>query len=672
MLTMRSFNQTSKVTPPPPVPPRPSKTVVAEALAKSRKLSPVRALYATQPLSAVCIAKDDHANGKPVVPVRSAPPPPLPKPHQQIAQAQVVKSYSSAMVFKPQVKPMEDNRISRSISDDGAAVISKPRNVVFQSANVKTSKIEVNLLRKPSVNRNNELKRVESTKNERNKVVKPIVTDRRNIQVSSTVSEIPPKSKDTSANVETARHCVTITAANATETVNSKPVDTVAFNNDKLENATAVKRNSYVMTSSITSNEHNETPNQLELDKPGELKCSNAETSDKIVQSIDKTMIIVNSAGDDANNNIFQQSQVPESVDRTKMDDCALSVTNLDDHTSDSSVEKDSKESTSERKLKKVQFDDNINHEFLIAELQSMREEQERLLKRQRKAPVDIYDCDTDSVYSDRSTQSRIQHSDWVEVANNGEEVRLSSCQIYIDNASEESKSSSLSSRKSTSRVPSMSSLHGLPPLPKSLSGFNLLENSHRIETPRGSYRIPASPGPQTPSRAGSSRGPTPPTPGSGSGHVVYPPHPRVNGTTEIPRGRKITTLDTQLAILRREMYGLRQLDLSLLSQLYSLNEAIQDFRQILQEQEDNALSPHSPSPSPSSGDEGDEFYSPTPMRFKPAPPAPPLRRTSNSSSANSSEYGTGVVESSTAVSLEMCDICVRIYRSTFNNYKAC
>lgn len=187
-----------------------------------------------------------------------------------------------------------------------------------------------------------------------------------------------------------------------------------------------------------------------------------------------------------------------------------------------------------------------------------------------------------------------------------------------------------------------MSSLHGLPPLPKSLSGFNLLENSHRIETPpRGTYRVPASPGPQTPSRAGSSRGPTPPTPGSGSGHVVYPPHPRVNGTTEIPRGRKITTLDTQLAILRREMYGLRQLDLSLLSQLYSLNEAIQDFRQILQEQEDNALSPHSPSPSPSSGDEGDEFYSPTPMRFKPTPPAPPLRRTSNSSSANSSEYGT-------------------------------
>lgn len=90
---------------------------------------------------------------------------------------------------------------------------------------------------------------------------------------------------------------------------------------------------------------------------------------------------------------------------------------------------------------------------------------------------------------------------------------------------------------------------------------------------------------------------------------------------------------------------GLRQLDLSLLSQLWSLNESIQDFRQLLQEQEDGALSPPSPSasPSPSSdGDDIDDFYSPPPaIRFRPAPPPPPLRKTSNSSSATSSEYGT-------------------------------
>lgn len=42
--------------------------------------------------------------------------------------------------------------------------------------------------------------------------------------------------------------------------------------------------------------------------------------------------------------------------------------------------------------------------------------------------------------------------------------------------------------------------------------------------------------------------------------------------------------------------YGLRQLDLSLLSQLWALNESIQEFRTIIQEQEN--LSPQSPSPS--------------------------------------------------------------------------
>lgn len=90
--------------------------------------------------------------------------------------------------------------------------------------------------------------------------------------------------------------------------------------------------------------------------------------------------------------------------------------------------------------------------------------------------------------------------------------------------------------------------------------------------------------------------------------------------------------------------YSLRQLDLSLLSQLWSLNESIQDFRQILQDQEDyRVLSPPSPSPAPSSGDEGDcdeQYYvnapSATPStKFRPAPPPPPVRRSSNSSNAS-------------------------------------
>lgn len=77
--------------------------------------------------------------------------------------------------------------------------------------------------------------------------------------------------------------------------------------------------------------------------------------------------------------------------------------------------------------------------------------------------------------------------------------------------------------------------------------------------------------------------------------------------------------------------FGLRQLDLSLLSQLWALNESIQEFRTIIQEQEN--LSPPSPSPTPSdansvsSGDE-DDISIDTPIpRMRSAPPPPPNRK---------------------------------------------
>lgn len=58
-------------------------------------------------------------------------------------------------------------------------------------------------------------------------------------------------------------------------------------------------------------------------------------------------------------------------------------------------------------------------------------------------------------------------------------------------------------------------------------------------------------------------------------------------------------------SLLSLLQYGLRQLDLSLLSQLWSLNESIQEFRQLLQDEdadglEGAALSPPSPT-SPAS-----------------------------------------------------------------------
>lgn len=166
-----------------------------------------------------------------------------------------------------------------------------------------------------------------------------------------------------------------------------------------------------------------------------------------------------------------------------------------------------------------------------------------------------------------------------------------------------------------------MSSLQGLPPLPRSLSGFNL--------SGRGESGEP----------------PPPPTRSSSKSQRGSKTSLQTSSSRPSPPARQLTTLDTQLAVLRREMFGLRQLDLSLLSQLWSLNESIQEFRQLLQEQEDRA-----PSPSPSSEEGEDATYgvhppppprrpAPTLHHRPPRPPRPP-RPSASDESPSSEEYG--------------------------------
>lgn len=115
--------------------------------------------------------------------------------------------------------------------------------------------------------------------------------------------------------------------------------------------------------------------------------------------------------------------------------------------------------------------------------------------------------------------------------------------------------------------------LQGLPPLPKSLSGVNLLLDSSP----------PPPPAPTRPMR----HPPPPPPVDQGSG-VAAAPLTTV-ASRKSPAPSTPNTLDSKLALLRKEMYGLRQLDLTLLSQLWTLNESIQEFR-AMQE----ALSPQS------------------------------------------------------------------------------
>lgn len=174
-------------------------------------------------------------------------------------------------------------------------------------------------------------------------------------------------------------------------------------------------------------------------------------------------------------------------------------------------------------------FNDIANHELLISELQDMKQEQ-RIRKRQRQPDQEDSKVHVDSSADQKSEASTlddrdldsISTSDWTEISNDGAETIFSSCCITLDSTdtdvvnSRERRDSGNSS--SNSESPSISRMSaslppGLPPLPKSLSGFEL--------------------------RAGS----------GGSQPQSRPPPP------EPPRtSRPQATLDTQLAVLRREM----------------------------------------------------------------------------------------------------------------------
>ncbi|XP_033229841.1 actin cytoskeleton-regulatory complex protein PAN1-like [Belonocnema kinseyi] len=224
-----------------------------------------------------------------------------------------------------------------------------------------------------------------------------------------------------------------------------------------------------------------------------------------------------------------------------------------------------------------------------------------------------------------------IHHQDWLEAG-----VRYSSTQITLsgdeasdrvngfDHLEDEVEFGDLDFSSILERI-AMSSFQGLPPLPRSLSGFNL--NSGRGE---------AGEPPPPPTRS-SSKTPR---------NAKTPTNLSQSGSRPSPPARQLTTLDTQLAILRREMFGLRQLDLSLLSQLWSLNESIQEFRQLLQDQEDRA-----PSPSPSSEEGDDTSYgahppppprrpAPTLHHHRPSKPPRPPKPPPSDDSPSSEEYG--------------------------------
>ncbi|XP_036379060.1 leucine repeat adapter protein 25 [Megalops cyprinoides] len=110
--------------------------------------------------------------------------------------------------------------------------------------------------------------------------------------------------------------------------------------------------------------------------------------------------------------------------------------------------------------------------------------------------------------------------------------------------------------------VGSVCSIEGLPPLPKGLSGI--------LNSSGGSWR---------------------------DIEKVYSKKTRIQADISKSRvsdslGRsKPASLDAALAMLRKEMVGLRQLDMSLLCQLWSLYESIQEYKGAFQDMSSSLLS---------------------------------------------------------------------------------
>lgn len=177
--------------------------------------------------------------------------------------------------------------------------------------------------------------------------------------------------------------------------------------------------------------------------------------------------------------------------------------------------------------------------------------------------------------------QSKIQQSDWFQVGDNGKQVRYSSCQITINECTPPTPPTNNNLNDYPvlpdaliSRIQQqckMNSLQGLPPLPKSLSGFNLsggLLGDDSLSPPQppqqqglrntNPFLVKSSPpgnGESSPSDFSPPMVP-PRTIQSGQNNLGNGggvlDNSRCNSAA--PGGRKLTTLDTQLATLRREM----------------------------------------------------------------------------------------------------------------------
>ncbi|XP_043863909.1 uncharacterized protein DDB_G0287625 [Drosophila mojavensis] len=266
--------------------------------------------------------------------------------------------------------------------------------------------------------------------------------------------------------------------------------------------------------------------------------------------------------------------------------------------------------------------------------------------------------CSSDSSPYGTERSQRIRTSDWIEVGDNGKQVTLTSCHISLEDSGMEDeerlddmsssgvgdswdsvKEAERENEKRCRNVKRGMSISGLPPLPKSLSGFNKLlgsdsgllsdvdvaqqelnnnnnnnnsnssninSNSNVKKENDSGNKLASQIVSDNNNKSNSNSSSTNNNNNNLSGDkqaskdsssqdnaddksaTATADSATATPTATSPAKINVTgsTLDAQIATLRKEMYGLRQLDLSLLSQLWALNDSIQEFRTMIEEQE--------------------------------------------------------------------------------------
>ncbi|KRF78657.1 uncharacterized protein Dvir_GJ10492 [Drosophila virilis] len=205
--------------------------------------------------------------------------------------------------------------------------------------------------------------------------------------------------------------------------------------------------------------------------------------------------------------------------------------------------------------------------------------------------------CSSDSSPYGTERSQRIRTSDWIEVGDNGKQVTLTSCHISLEDSGMEDeerlddmsssgvgdswdsvKEAERENEKRCRNVKRGMSISGLPPLPKSLSGFNKLLGSDsgllsdvEVQQELNNNNNNNNNNDNKENDSGNKL----------AGQIVSDNNKSNNNNLSTDKqASKDSSKDNA-------NYGLRQLDLSLLSQLWALNDSIQEFRTMIEEQED-------------------------------------------------------------------------------------